>query len=363
MMMQQMMQGGMAPPGVGEPLATLRAGKMECKNSPTTAGKFLISPILDKGQIQLTKDEQGILKFQWKNRISDAIDPTCDHMVFPGDASFKKVNTGRENDRVVLLQFTSNASRRFFFWLQDKNEDKDEELITKFNDILDGRGGNDEPPPLVEAPAEQQNQPVQMADLLRVLGLPAAAPAPNAEPTSSSAPVQPPASGAGIIPAASQTGNTPLSSEDLARAMAGIGQARTPPTALQDIVNADDITSSAILSDQNVQQELLSTLPEGHQTEEELVATLHSPQFQQTLTSLSSALQSDSYGSILANFSLDAAAGAEHLNRGDNVGAFLASVQDQANRSRSNSSAEDSKNESSEMSDDKPEGDGESKSN
>jgi len=362
-MMQQMM-GGMPPPGGAEvnlliipfmrnpineicfyscqPLARLRAGRMECKNSPTTSGKFLISPLLEKGQLQIVKDGQGITKFQWKNRISDVIDPTCDHMIFPGDASFKKVNTGREKDRVVLLQFTTNPDRRFFFWLQDKNEEKDEELIQKISDVLEGKTettNDDEPPPLVgETPPA--NPAVQMADLLRVLGLPAAAPATSSEPTPNSAPVQPPASATGTTPGASQTGNTQLSSEDLARAMAGIGQARTPPTPLQDIVNADDITSSGVLSDPAVQQQLLSTLPEGHQTEQELVATLHSPQFQQTLTSLSSALQSDSYGSILANFNLNAAAGADSLNQGDNVGAFLSSVQDQADTSRNNTDNE-----------------------
>ena len=78
------------------------------------------------------------MKFQWKNRISDSVDPNCDHMVFPGDAKFEKVNTGRPGDRVVMLQFTSNTSRRFFFWLQHKKDEDDAEITKKFNDALNG---------------------------------------------------------------------------------------------------------------------------------------------------------------------------------------------------------------------------------
>ena len=46
------------------------------------------------------------------------MDPGIDVMVFPGDAKFVKCNTGRPDDRVAILQFTSRADRRFFFWLQ-----------------------------------------------------------------------------------------------------------------------------------------------------------------------------------------------------------------------------------------------------
>jgi hypothetical protein len=48
------------------------------------------------------------------------------------------------------------------------------------------------------------------------------------------------------------------------------------------------------------------------------------------LTSLSGALNSDSYGSILANFGLSPGAGADFFARGDNVAAFLAAIQAQA---------------------------------
>ena len=64
-----------------------------------------------------------------------------------------------------------------------------------------------------------------------------------------------------------------------------------------------------------------------YQTDEELEATLRSPQLRQALGSLSAALQSDNYNSVLGNFGLDPAAGSEQMMRGDSVSAFLDAVQ------------------------------------
>ena len=56
--MAQMMQQfggqmpGMSPP---EPLVKMNAGKMTCKNSTITPGKYTVSPLPEKGQIQVIK--------------------------------------------------------------------------------------------------------------------------------------------------------------------------------------------------------------------------------------------------------------------------------------------------------------------
>lgn len=55
-------------------------------------------------------------------------------MIFPGDATFKKVNTGRANDRVYVLKYSSGSS--LMFWMQDKNAEKDEEICTKINTYI-----------------------------------------------------------------------------------------------------------------------------------------------------------------------------------------------------------------------------------
>lgn len=54
---------------------------------------------------------------------------TQDFIIFPGDAELKRVpqcTTGR----VVLLKF-KDASRKFFYWLQEPKIDKDEEYLKK----------------------------------------------------------------------------------------------------------------------------------------------------------------------------------------------------------------------------------------
>lgn len=65
---------------------------------------------------------------------------TQDFIIFPNDAKFIKVNTGREGDRVYLLQY-NNSTRRFFFWMQNKDSSKDDELTKKLNDNMNATPG------------------------------------------------------------------------------------------------------------------------------------------------------------------------------------------------------------------------------
>ena len=76
-----------------------------------------------------------------------------------------------------------------------------------------------------------------------------------------------------------------------------------------------------------VVEELRRHLPEGQQNSHHLEENLRSPQFRQALDSLSEALHSDSYNSVLANLGLNPAAGADQLAQGDNMDAFLSSLQ------------------------------------
>lgn len=62
-----------------------------------------------------------------------------------------------------------------------------------------------------------------------------------------------------------------------------------------------------ILANADVQQRLIPYLPEGEvlpKSEEELRATISSPQFKQALTSFSSALQSGQLGPLMTQFGL-----------------------------------------------------------
>lgn len=95
------------------------------------------------------------------------------------------------------------------------------------------------------------------------------------------------------------------------------------PTDLTHVLSADAIIATGILEDPIVRSNLLRLLPEGQQSDEYLETNLRSPQFQQALDALGSALSSDSFNSVMANLGIDPAPGANWLMRGDFVAAFL----------------------------------------
>jgi len=76
----------------------------------------------------------GHVKLEWKDRRTKTTVTTIP--IFGNDSNnaaptFERVNTGREGDRVYLLQlFGDNnnvaAAERHFFWMQDKEDELDE---------------------------------------------------------------------------------------------------------------------------------------------------------------------------------------------------------------------------------------------
>lgn len=57
-------------------------------------------------------------------RVNAAVCLCQDVIILPEEAVYKKVDTGREGERVYLMEIAGN--RRFFYWMQDKDADKDE---------------------------------------------------------------------------------------------------------------------------------------------------------------------------------------------------------------------------------------------
>ncbi|KAH7459712.1 hypothetical protein PRIC1_010974 [Phytophthora ramorum] len=112
-------------------LVSFNAGKMTVK--PTANGKFVVTPQLEKGKVCLSRGDDQLLHFQWVDRQTGASPE--DFIIFPDDAHFAKVDTGRPADRVYILQY-KNSSRRFFFWMQNKDASRDEELVKKVNDSM-----------------------------------------------------------------------------------------------------------------------------------------------------------------------------------------------------------------------------------
>ena len=99
---------------------------------------------------------------------------------------------------------------------------------------------------------------------------------------------------------------------------------------LSEVVTNDDV--APLLSSPEIIAALLPLLPEGQQTEEELRATIRTPQFRSTLRTLTSALLSDNVNSIFANFGLNAADGGDAMAQGNPILAFLQALQAQSER-------------------------------
>ena len=267
-----------------------------------------------------------INRFQWRSReMPFTLDANMDHMVFPGDATFTKINRGaldgeKPNERLYLLQFKANEARRFFFWMQDKDGSEDDALVEKLNATINGVGGDDD-------------DGTSLGAVLR--GLQSQAPASPAGGGDASAPALTMDSLQNVfsnmdMPAApapaAGTGSGAVSSDALAAAMAGALAAAGgggERLTLQGVATGDALEASGLLDDAAAVDRLVAHLPEGQRSKAELTTLLRSPQFKQALASLTSALYTpDNYASILANFGIDPSP----LSGDDPVVGFLAAV-------------------------------------
>jgi len=303
------MFGGMGGAGgAPEPLVKFKAGRCELEPlSGAQAGSYNVTPIRRKGEVQIVRNDEGMTQFLWKDRTTQQVDPACDHLVFPGDASFEKIATGRDGDRVFSLQFTANASRRFFFWMQDKDDSKDEENMKAVNSHLNrtgDAGGDGDVPGLPPGATPEQAAMMQMMLGQGVGGAASGAASGDGGASTASAPGQvsladlqsvmaslgmPPASGAAGAPAAAAPAAAPtaaspagaLTAADLQAAMMGISAGARRGTPLELVLSADDLLSSGVLDDPAVQARLMPLLPEEQRNPSELRSLVRSPQFQQ----------------------------------------------------------------------------------
>ena len=92
-------------------------------------------------------------------------------------------------------------------------------------------------------------------------------------------------------------------------------QSETPP--LQFILESSSL--APLVEDEGIQARLLPLLPEGQRTVQDLREMIRSPQFQQSLRSLNSALGTDNVSSIFATLGLDPRDGADEMARGDSA--------------------------------------------
>lgn len=311
----------------------------------------------------------GLLKLEWMDRRTNA---TVDsHTISPeDDCTYSKVDTGRDGDRVYLLQYGNNSDRRFFFWMQEKEEgNEDEDNCVKINMYMadpaeaaaaanctsternDSAGTND---------SSLDELAQARLDELAALTTNRLNPGSSASTNNASATTSSTSGNEGQVDLSSilsspapittnsssteeskteetitTTGGLTLS--DLQGAMAGLATTSPPATAsaqmpgppLDELASPSAVIEAGILDDDAVKARLIELLPEGQRTEEKLIENIRSPQVAQCLKSLTAALCDDegglmdSFNSILANFQLNPEDGTLSTAIGNPIQAFL----------------------------------------
>lgn len=303
------------------------------------SGKFQVTADPRRGTISLERGNDGELQFHWTDRMSSRKEDQFHRMLFPEEAQFKRVKTGREHDRVYMLKYVQ-GQQRFMFWIQERASDKDEENCSKINEYANNPAAARAAAEAVKAAAEAERSAAAAAagggagsDLMRALGMP------GLDPSRAPAPAPAPSAYQNVdlssllnqfaVPATRPVA-TPAVLTPPAPAAAPPALLPTERTlSLQDIITAEGVVRSGALDDAELVDLLLAHMPDGQRSREHLVETLHSPQFQQALQAFGEALQSDNFNSIMANLSIDPSPAMPHLIRGDGVAAFLAAFQAQ----------------------------------
>lgn len=310
-----------------KPIVSLKAGKMNLVPN-VDRGTYSCTADTSRGEIRLVCVSNA-LEWQWYDRRQKKV---VDRRVVPNSTTnvmsddddspttarwqLEKISslptTTHKEDRVYVLTHNSSKHDVYdMYWMQDADESKEEEMVAEFNKYLSdpeeavaqhgdasaaaGNGGASASRNAVGAGGASSSQVDALSSILENLGMPQ--------------------STAGA--ASSSSGTNTLTLADLQGAMAGIQQQQassssaTAVMSLADVVTPDAI--SALLQDEDVCSRLLELLPEEQRSRELLEDNLRSPQVQQTLRALTSALLPDDAGhvdgflSVIANFQLGSA--------------------------------------------------------
>ncbi|ORY97952.1 proteasome complex subunit Rpn13 ubiquitin receptor-domain-containing protein [Syncephalastrum racemosum] len=321
----------------------------------------MLRPDLRKGVIYMDQSDDQLMHFYWKERR--ATEPEEDLIIFPDEAELVRIpecTTGR----VYLLKFKS-SERKLFFWMQNKNDEKDEENVSKVNrlindpetavrDIMSGAGSSrvsgldmdygDGTPADVMQLLGGSSERVSRDNILQFLqqagGFGGTVPNPIA------------AGGDGPIDQDTDMGDSQeqrrsstsqqqeqgqqhqdasstVNSEQLQQLRNALANVQVPEGHSANMSLSQVLTPQALtplLNDPEICAALFPHLPENSErTPEEVRQVVQSPQFQQSLDTLSFALQSGELGPLLTQLGLPASAG-------QNVEAFLNAIEEQARR-------------------------------
>jgi len=363
-------------------LVSFKAGK--CEMTLQENGKYWITPDTRRGEIRIVwKDSDNALYWEWYDRrekmVSDRYLLTAPSPASSSnneskdgnEGTFERlVDAGKEPDRIVLWtrpssRSSSNEAEYHMFWMQDASEEKDDEIIAEVNQYLadpasgnpnattgSGSGGSGSANRTSDtggstsgdvSTSSSERQVDALSNILENLGMPQSDSTPTSATNTNAADSNAASSSSANAPAAGT-----LTLADLQGAMASLqqqnsntgtglmeaavaAQAALTSPPLQELVTPEAINS--ILENEEVTSQLLELLPEDQRSMEYLEDNLRSPQVQQTLRTLTSALLPDDTGSlegfhsVLANFQLQGANEALVANNNNPILAFLECVQ------------------------------------
>jgi len=248
----------------GKTIVEFKAGKLKISGTTVTSDPR-------RGTLMLMESAaDGMTRLQWKTRPGGSLED--DLVIIPNDATVEKIpecKTGR-----VLLVRMRSASRRLFFWMQEPDASKDDEIIDKMKTAF--------------AASRGQNNMMGGLAALRGAG-----------------------EGGGDMEQAiqqflmQQQGGAPggnAGSAASANQMA-VQQMRQMQTySLTNIMSQSKLILDAL--DEKASANLFQFLPEGQQDAKGLEACINSPQLQQGASRLTRVLNSAQYGNLVTSFGL-----------------------------------------------------------
>ena len=112
------------PPGLlGIGAENITTGVVQCNtNSPQ------VNPVLELVILHV-RDMTSTPVNWYEKHIMCTMFFLQDLIIFPGDAEFKRVSQCKTG-RVFLLKF-KDSSRKYFYWMQEPKEEKDEDFVKK----------------------------------------------------------------------------------------------------------------------------------------------------------------------------------------------------------------------------------------
>ncbi|KAI8057952.1 proteasome complex subunit Rpn13 ubiquitin receptor-domain-containing protein [Syncephalis plumigaleata] len=254
-----------------------------------------VRPDEAKGLIYLDKPD-GLLHFYWKNRDTNNV--AEDLIIFADDAEFFKVT--QSSGRVYALKFKSSGNI-MFFWMQHADEERDEMLCQRLNDLIANPDAADM--------MDDRDALMQMLNSSMDYNIDEEDTGEHQEPLLSEVAAPTPASAGAEVNL--QTNQLSSLRELLANITVpdeAEEQSTDAALSLGDVLTVKNI--QPLLNDSELCSAVFPHLPEGApQTADEVKAVVGSPQFRQSLASLSAALNTGQLGPLVQELGLPPSAG------------------------------------------------------